>query len=142
MEKYNPFEAIVEPLNPLDTIALFPLALRRSMMWDMVGDAMIKDPERFGENPASDDVIEAEFREMVNRNRMLHPFGPGLEMYCTLAAAAATSAVLAIEPKAQGLTDEEKEEFLAENTRISTMVTQTILGHMLYKGLIHVGAHQ
>lgn len=142
MAKYDPFSAEVEPLNPLDTIALFPLALRRSMMWDMVGDAMIKDPERFGENPASDDVIEAEFKEMVDRNRTLNPFGPGIEMYCSLAAAAATSAVLAIEPKAQGLSEEEKEEFLAENTRISSMVTRTVLGHMLYKGLIHVGAHQ
>jgi hypothetical protein len=142
MARYDPFNAGVEPLNSLDTIALFPLALRRSMMWDMVADAMIKDPERFGENPASDDVVEAEFREMVDRNRMLNPFGPGIEMYCQLAAAAATNAVLAIEPKAQGLSDEEREEFLAENTRISTMVTRTVLGHMLHKGLIHVGAHQ
>lgn len=140
MAKYDPFKADVEPLNPVDTIALFPLALRRSMMWDMVGDAMIKNPEDFGENPASEDVLEAEYRDTVVRNRMLDPFGPGVEMYCTLAAQAATSAVLAIEPKAQGLSEEEREEFLAENTRISTMITKTVLGHMLHKGLIHIGA--
>lgn len=139
-ERYNPFNAHVEPLNPGETVALFPLALRRSMMWDMVSDAMIRNPEDFGETPASDDVLEAEYKDMVTRHRTLDPFGPGIDMYCSLAAYAATRAILVVEPRAQSLTEEEREEFLLENTRVSSMVTKSVLSQMLHKGLIHIGA--
>jgi len=139
--RYDPFKAVVEPLDRMDTIKLYPLALQRSMMWDMVGDAMIRNPEDFGENPASPDVLEAEFKELVIRNQLISSFGPNIDMSCVLAATAATRAILTMEPKTQDFTEEEKEEFLQENIRVSTMVTKTVLAHMLYKGLIHIGAH-
>ena len=140
-ERYNPFTAQVEPLDPGETMALFPLALRRSMMWDMVTDAMIKSPEEFGETPASEDVLEAEYKDMVERHSTLAPFGPGIDMYCSLAAYAATRAILTIEPETQNFTEEEKEQFLKENTRVSSMVTKSVLSQMLHKGLLHIGAH-
>lgn len=141
LAKYDPFKANVEPLDPREGMVLLPLALRRSMMWDMVGEAMVKNPEEYGENPASDDVLELEYRDMVMRNRSLEPFGPNIDMACHLATAAAVKALSVRNPELEGLSDEDLEKLTEEHTQVSTMVTKAVIGQMLSKGLIHYGAH-
>lgn len=141
MAKYDPFKANVEPLDPREGMVLLPLALRRSMMWDMVGESMVKSPEEYGENPASDDVLELEYRDMVMRNRSLEPFGPNIDMACSLATAAAVKALSVRNPELEGLSDEDLEKLTEEHTQVSTMVTKAVIGQMLSKGLIHYGAH-
>lgn len=141
LARYDPFKANVEPLDPTEGMVLLPLALRRSFMWDMIGDAMIKSPVDYGENPASDDVLEMEYRDMVMRNQSLEPFGPNIDMACNLATAAAVKALSVHNPVLEGLSDEDLEKLTLEHTQVATMVTKAVLGQMLSKGLIHYGAH-
>lgn len=142
MSKYNPFEANVEPYDTRENVKFYPMVLDRQCMWDLVGDAMIKEPERFDHTPASPEVTELEYRDMVMRKRALLPFGQHVHHGCAIAATAATRAILATEPKAANLSDEEKAHFLAENIRISTAVTNSVLSQMLTNGLLHYGEHQ
>lgn len=141
MTKYNPFEAHVEPLDPMDSIKLFPLALRRAMMWDMVGAAMLQNAESFGENPASKDVLEREFQDMVQRHNALEPFGPNIEMACRLASSAAIKALSVLDPNLAELSEADAERLVEEHTQVSTMVTKSVISQMLAKGIIHHGAH-
>lgn len=142
MSKYNPFEANVEPYDRAENAKFFPMVLDRQCMWDLVGDAMIKEPERFDHTPASPDVVDMEYRDMVMRKRALMPFGQSITHGCAIAATAATRAILAVEPKAANLSEEERSMFLAENIRISTAVTNSVISQMLTSGLLHYGAHQ
>jgi len=141
LAKYDPFKAKVEPLDPAEGMVLLPLALSRSFMWDMVGEAMIKSPEDFGQNPASDDVLELEYRDMVLRNRALEPFGPNIDMACHLATTAAVKALSVRSPELSGISDDDLEKLTEEHMQVSTMVTKAVIGQMLSKGLIHYGAH-
>ncbi|WPH58216.1 hypothetical protein SEA_LUCKYSOCKE_139 [Streptomyces phage LuckySocke] len=141
MAKYDPFKAKVEPLDPAEGMVLLPLALGRSFMWDMVGEAMIKSPEEYGQSPASDDVLELEYRDMVLRNRALEPFGPNIDMACHLATAAAVKALSVRNPALEELSEEDLEKLTAEHTQVSTMVTKAVLGQMMSKGMIHYGVH-
>lgn len=142
MARYDPFKANVEPLDPTEGMVLLPLALRRAFMWDMVGEAMLKSPEEYGENPASDDVLELEYRDMVVRNRSLEPFGPNIDMACNLATMAAVKALSVRNPLLEGISDEDLEKLTEEHTQVATMVTKSVIGQMLSKGIIHYGAHQ
>lgn len=142
MTKYNPFEANVEPYDTSENQRFYPNVLNRQCMWDLVGDAMIKEPERFGQFPASPDVTEAEYRDMVDRKRALLPFGHHINHGCMIAATAATTAILAIEPRAAEMTDEEKAAFLAENIRVSSAVANSVISQMITSGLLHYGAHK
>jgi len=111
-------------------------------MWDMVGEAMLKSPEEYGENPASDDVLELEYRDMVLRNRSLEPFGPNIDMACNLATTAAVKALSVHNPTLENLSDEDFEKLTEEHTQVATMVTKSVIGQMLSKGIIHYGAHR
>lgn len=141
MTKYNPFEANVEPYDTSENIRYYPTVLNRQCMWDLVGDAMIKEPERFGQSPASPDVMDAEYRDMVMRKRSLLPLGQHINHGSMIAATAATTAILAIEPKAAAMTDEEKAAFLAENIRVASAVTNSVISQLITNGLLHYGAH-
>lgn len=140
-ERYNPFEAKIEPLDPRDTMVLLPLHLRRSMMWDMVGENMVTRPEEFGENPASPDVLDLEFRDMVMRHRSLEAFGPSIDMACHLATAAAVKALTTQNPDLADMSEDDLEKLTEEHLQVSTMVTKSVIGQMMSRGMIHHGAH-
>jgi len=140
-KKYDPFNANVEPLDPTEGYALLPLALRRAMMWDMVGESMIKSPEDFGENPASQDVLEREYQDMVMRHRALDAFGPNIDMACNLATTAAIQALSVLDPSVAELDEEERDEMTEAHIKVATMVTKSVIGQMMSKGLLHNGAH-
>lgn len=140
-QKYDPFKANVEPLDPSEGMALLPLALRRSIMWDMVGASMIHNAQDFGENPASSDVLEMEFNDMVRRHRALELFGPNIDMACNIATNAAIHALSVLDPSVAELSEEEREEMAEVHTKVSTMVTKSVIGQMMSRGMIHPGAH-
>lgn len=137
--KYDPFAANIEPLDPMGELELLPRALKRSMMWDMVGDDMIRRPEDFGETMASQDVIEREYKDMLTRRRSLLPFGHQIDMASAMAAVCATDAIITLQ--GEDLDPDEKMEYLAENIKVSAIVTKTVISHMIAKGLIHYGGH-
>jgi hypothetical protein len=110
------------------------------MMWDMIGPMMIKDPQSFGENPASPDVLELEYRDMVMRHQALEAFGPSLDMACHLATHAAVKALSVISPTMQGVSDEDMEKLTEEHMQGANMVTKSVIGQMLSNGMIHTGA--
>lgn len=141
MAKYDPFKANVEPLDPREGLEFLPLALRRSMMWDMVGESMLMNPEDFGETPAGTDVLELEFHDMLRRHRALEFFGPNIDMACDIATAAAITAMSAVDPRIVELSEEERKEMTLAYTRVATMVTKSVLGQMLSRGLIRPGVH-
>lgn len=140
-KKYDPFTANVEPLDPTEGYALLPLALRRSTMWDMVGESMIKNPEAFGENPASTDVLEREYQDMVMRHHALDPFGPMIDMTCNIATTAAIQALSVLDPSFASLDDEERDEMTEVHIKVATMVAKSVIGQLMSKGLLHNGAH-
>lgn len=140
-QKYDPFKANVEPVNPLETMALLPLALRRSMMWDMVGTSMIHHAEDFGENPASPDVLDREFQDMVKRHKALDIFGPNIEMACNIATTAAIQALAVLDPSVAELSEEEREDMTEAHIKVSTMVTKSVIGQMMAREMIHPGVH-
>lgn len=137
---YNPFTANIEPLDYMDTMQLMPLAVRRSMMWDMVGDSMVTRPEDFGETPASHDVLEREYQDMVARHQAMASFGPSIDMACNLATTAAVKALTVNNPTTSSMSEEDLEKLTQEHMRVATMVTKSVIGQMLSKGLIHMGA--
>ena len=141
VQRYDPFTAYVEPLDPNEGMALLPLALRRAMMWDMVGESMLKNAEAFGESPASDDVLEREFQDMVMRQNALEQFGPMIDMSCNIAATAAVKALSVLDPSVAELDDDAQEEMAVEHIKVSTMITKSVIGQLMAKGLIHIGAH-
>lgn len=122
-------------------MVLLPLHLRRSMMWDMVGENMVTHPEDFGENPASPDVLDLEFRDMVLRHRALESFGPSLDMACNLATAAAVKALTVKSEELSGMSEDDLERLTEEHLQVSTMVTKSVIGQMMSRGMIHIGAH-
>lgn len=140
---YDPFQAVITPLEPLDNEQAVVSHLQRSMMWDIVGPTGIRDrPERFGQNPASQDVMDKEFEEMVLRKNALNSFGFRLPLLTHIAVESASQALLATDPRYSVFTDAEKVQFRMDNSKLATAVTQTVLSHMLQGGLIHVGGHQ
>ena len=141
MTDYDPFDENIVPYDSSENAELYPNAMLRSCMWDMVGPDMLRNPEKYGESPASPDVAFLEYQDMLSRKRSLVPFGPNISMGCYVAATAATRAVIASEPRAAELTEEEKSNLLTENIRVSIAVTSSVLSHMLKKGLLHYGAH-
>lgn len=141
-QKYDPFKANVEPVNPLETMALFPLALRRSMMWDMVGTSMVSNPEDFGENPASSDVLDLEFRDMMMRHKALEIFGPNIEMACNIATTAAIQALAVLDPSVAELSEEERDDMTDAHIKVSTMVTKSVIGQMMAREMIHPGVNR
>lgn len=140
---YDPFTAEIAPLEPLDNEQAVISHLQRSMMWDIVGPAGIrKNPERFGQNPASQDVMDKEFEEMVLRKNALSSFGFRLPLLTHIAVESASQALLATDPRYSIYTDAEKLQFRMDNARLTTVVTETVISHLLQGGLIHFGGHQ
>lgn len=143
MKHYSPGEASewegVEPLPQMEPLEIYHTRLKRSMMWDMVGPRIAADPERFGQAPASNDVLEKEFNEMVVRQQGLLPLGLSLDIACRTASEAATAASLAMRSETDNLTEEEKAKTYADNFFISEAVAKSVLAHFISSGVLKVG---
>jgi len=137
----DPFEE-VEPVLPLDPFRVLTAQLSRSMLWDMVGPHWMRsDPELFGQQPASEEVLEAEAKEMWNRKRSLLPFGMDFSLLCYMAAESASLAILKGDEQLSNLADEDKLKFRVGNIKLGTAIAEAVVSHMLEKGLIKYGDH-
>lgn len=135
----DPFEE-VSPVPEIDPWQVLTTELSRSMMWDMIGPYKMRDePTRFGQNPASLDVLEAEGKEMWERKHALMPFGWDFPLLCYIAAQSASSAILIGDPTFAAMDDEDKLKFRINNVNLGTVVAEAVVSHMLQKGLIQYG---
>jgi hypothetical protein len=144
MNHYSPQEASewenVAPLPAIEPLEIYHARLRRSMMWDLAGPLIPSEPERFGQVPASPDVLEVEFNEMALRKQSLLPLGLSLDIACRTAAEAATMVSLATDKSAGELSEEDKMKYLANNVRISEAVTRSVISHFISTGILQYGA--
>lgn len=135
----DPFEE-VEPAPAIDPWQALTTELSRSMMWDMIGPVALRDePTRFGQNPASTDVLEAEAEEMWARKRSLTAFGMDLPLLCHMAAETASRIIYGKEESMQHMNAEEIFQFRVRNVVLGTAIAETVVSHMLQKGLITYG---
>lgn len=135
----DPFEE-VSPVMPIDPWQALTTELSRSMMWDMIGPKrMREEPERYGQNPASLDVLEAEAKEMYARKHSMLPFGMDFSLLCYMAAETASLALIKNDDVLIDLPDEEKVKFRIHNVKLGTAIAETVVSHMLQKGLIQYG---
>lgn len=143
MNHYSPQEASewegIVPLPPVEQLEIYHTMLRRSMMWDMLGPRITSDPEKFGQVPASPDVLQMEFNDMARRQQSLLPLGLSLDIACRTAAEAATIVFLATDPRAENYTEEEKLQRLTDNVRASDAVAKSVLAHFISTGILHYG---
>jgi len=140
---YDPFTAVVEPLEPLDNERAVVSHLHRSMLWDLVGPiAITKHPEKFGQNPASEDVLNMEYREMLQRKTAVERLGYNLPLLTQVAVETASQVLLATEPGLSHLTEEGKLGFRMQNARVASVVTDTVVSHLLQGGIINFGGNQ
>lgn len=135
---YDPFEEVEQP-EEQDALAVLAKQLSRSMLWDMIGSRLQKDPEHFNQFPASPDVLEAEEKEMWMRKNSLLPFGMDFPFLCYLAADAASHILICEDEDLQKLDEEEITKFRYHNYKLGTAVTVAVLTHMLQRGLITYG---
>lgn len=137
----DPFEE-VEPLPPLDEVAVLTHSLERSIMWDIIGPYKMRDnPTDFGQNPASPDVLAAEYADLVKRQNSLFKLGPQLSLMCYIAANSASDALLKIDRKYEDMPEEEIVQFRTHNINIGAAIVSSVLGQMIQQGLIHTGDH-
>jgi hypothetical protein len=135
----DPFEE-VSPVTPIDPWQALTTELSRSMMWDMIGPKRMKDePQRFGQQPASLDVLEAEAKEMYDRKHSMLPFGLDFSLLCYMAAETASVALINNDEMLNELPDEERLKFRIHNVKLGTAIAETVVSHMLQKGLIKYG---
>lgn len=135
----DPFEN-VSPIAPIDPWQALTTELSRSMLWDMLGPArMWNEPGRYGQQPASLDVFEAEANEMWARKKSMMPFGMDFSLLCYIAAESASLALIHSDEMMRELPDEEKLKFRIHNVRLGTAITEAVVSHMLQKGLIQYG---
>ena len=69
------------------------------------------------------------------------PFGPSLDMACNLATAAAVKALTVKSPELSEMSEDDLERLTEEHLQVSTMVTKSVIGQMMSRGMIHIGAH-
>jgi hypothetical protein len=137
----DPFEE-VSPVAPIDPLQALTTELSRSMLWDMLGPGrMQNDPGKYGQQPASIDVLEAEAREMWDRKNSLLPFGRDLHLLCYMAAESASLALIHSEEELKALPDEERLKFRVHNVKLGTAIAESVVSHMLQKGLVKYGDH-
>jgi hypothetical protein len=138
---YDPFEE-VEPVEEIEPLQQLAMEISRSMTWDMIGPIkMQKDPIRFGQNPASLDVLEAEAREMWGRKNSLLPFGLDFPFLCYMASEAASYALINSDDAMKLLSEEDKMKFRFHNYKLGTAIAEAVVSHMLQRGLITYGEH-
>lgn len=139
MRKIDPMEP-VEPVPPMLPGEQLTAELTRSMMWDMIGPYQIRDePYKYGQHPASMDVLEAEAAEFWARKSTLLPFGMFFPMYCFIAAESASKAVLVGHGMLEHMSPEEQQNFRMNNIKFATSVAESVVGHMLQRGLVKYG---
>jgi hypothetical protein len=135
----DPFEE-VSPVAPIDPWQALTTELGRSMMWDMIGPTRMKDePQKYGQQPASLDVLEAEAKEMYDRKHSMLPFGMDFSLLCYMAAESASLALIKNDEDMTALPDEDKLKFRIHNVKLGTAIAETVVSHMLQKGLIQYG---
>lgn len=135
----NPFEE-VEPVPPIDPFQVLTAQLSRAMLWDMVGPRAIQeDFALFGQQPASEDVLEAEAQEMWARKNSIAHFGTDFPLLCWMAAESASKALLGADINLQNLSDVDKANFRTSNIKLGTAIAESVVSHMLEKGLIKYG---
>lgn len=135
----DPFED-VSPVAPIDPWQALTTELSRSMMWDMIGPKRMRDePQKYGQHPASLDVLEAEAKEMYARKHAMLPFGMDFSLLCYMAAESASLALIKNDEALSDLPDEEKLKFRIHNVKLGTAIAETVVSHMLQKGLIKYG---
>jgi hypothetical protein len=135
----DPFEE-VNPLLPIDPWQALSVELSRSMMWDMIGpNRMQEEPDKFGQHPASLDVLEVEAEEMWARKKAMLPFGMDFSLLCYMAAESASLALIRSDDMMENLPDEEKLKFRIHNVKLGTAIAESVVSHMLQKGLIQYG---
>lgn len=138
----DPFEN-VEPLEPLDPFQVLTAQLSRSMLWDMIGPDNIKNSsELFNQQPASDEVLEAEAADMWARKQTLIPFGMDFPLLCYMAAESASLVMMKGDEKLGNLSTADKMQFRAGNVKLGTAIAEAVVSHMLQKGLIKHGERQ
>lgn len=136
---HNPFEE-VEPLEPLGYPEVFTSLFKRSVMWDLIGPArMWQSSVKYGQEPASPDVLRREYEDMLKRKRALLPMSGQLALMCYVAAESATEAVFASDDKFSKLSDDEKISVRMQNVALSSAVTETVIGHLLQSGILVYG---
>jgi hypothetical protein len=139
---YNPFTAVITPVEPLDTEAATVSVLQRSMMWDLVGVKGIREePMKYGQNPASQDVIDKEYEEMIVRKSAITALGYQLPLLCHVAVESASQVLMASDPHWEFISPEDKLKFRMHNSKVATAVTESVISHLLQGGLIHIGGH-
>ena len=135
----DPFEE-VSPAAPIDSWQALTTELSRSMMWDMIGPTRMRDePIKHGQQPASLDVLEAEAKEMWERKHSMLPFGMDFSLLCYIAAESASLALIQNDANLIDLPEEEKLKFRTHNVKLGTAIAESVVSHMLQKGLIRYG---
>lgn len=135
----DPFEE-VSPVAPIDPWQALTTELSRSMMWDMIGPTrMHNEPGKYGQQPASPDVLEAEAKEMWTRKHSMLPFGLDFSLLCYMAAESASLALIRNDDTLNELPDDEQLKFRIHNVKLGTAIAETVVSHMLQKGLITYG---
>ena len=138
---YDPFED-VEPLRPLEDGAVLISLLKRSILWDLIGpDRIRKDSEHFGMAPASPEVFDKEFEEMIRRKYSLLPIRDRLSLMCYIAAESASHALMTGDKKYSEMTPEDKLQFRLHNVSLASVVADSVISHMLQDGSLHYGGH-
>jgi len=136
----DPFEE-VEPVEDLDPWEVLTSQLARSMMWDMIGPYKMRDESvKYGQNPASMDVLEAEAKEFWRRKYSLSPLGMDFQLLCYIASQSASSALLMSEGLNETLSYEDQMKFRVSNLKVGVAIAESVVGHLLQKGLIQYGA--
>lgn len=136
----NPFDE-AEP-DDFDQTALLRL-LSRSMMWEFIPPTTMKEePQRFGQTPASNDVLKKEYEDFCKRRISLMPFDMTLTLLSAVAANAASTVLLEMNPGYKEMPEKEQEMFRLHNSHIANAVTRAVLGHLIQDGYLHYGGHQ
>ena len=139
MADLDPFEE-VSPVTPIDPLQALTVELSRSMMWDMIGPTRMRnEPSKYGQQPASPDVLEAEAKEMWARKHSMLPFGMDFSLLCYMAAESASLALVRNDDVLNELPEEERLKFRIHNVKLGTAIAETVVSHMLQKGLIQYG---
>lgn len=136
---HNPFEEVT-PLEPLGYPEVFASLIKRSIMWDLIGPTrMWQQSVKYGQEPASPDVLRKEYEDMMVRKRGLLPLGGTLALMCYVAAESATEAIIASDEKLSKLTDDERTSVRMQNVALSSAVTESVIGHLLQSGILVYG---
>lgn len=128
----------VAPVPPVDPLQKLTIELGRSTMWDMIGPYKIKEsPDLYGQQPASNDVLEAEALDSFGRKHIVRSLGMDFPLLCHVASEAASRVMLV----ADGIVLDEEQQlnFRMAHVNYGTAVAETVVGHLLQRGLLKLG---